>query len=179
MTEIIIIAAVAQNGVIGHRQGIPWRISEDFRRFKRLTLGYPCIMGDATYDSLPRRPLAGRENVVLSLDPDYRRPGVTVFHDFDAAIAYVRGQGTAKAFVAGGATIYRLGLSVADTLELTRLDCPYPGDVFFPPFDEADWELVAEERHEGLDSVSGRRVGYAFLTYRRREPAENAAARQG
>ena len=170
MTEIIIIAAVAANGVIGNRQAIPWRISDDFRRFKRLTLGHPCIMGDATYDSLPEqsRPLPGRENVVLSLDRDYRRPGTTVFHEFDQAIAYVRGRGLPKAFIAGGATIYRLALPIADTLELTRLDRPYPGDVLFPPFDEAEWELASDERHEGLDSLSSERVGYCFSTYRRR-----------
>jgi dihydrofolate reductase len=170
MTEIIIIAAVAENGVIGNRQGIPWRIAEDFRRFRRLTLGHPCIMGDATYDSLPEqwRPLPGRENVVLSLDRNYRRPGTTVLHDFDAAIAYVRAQAVPKAFIGGGSTIYRLGLPIADTLELTRLSRPYPGDVYFPPFDLDEWELVNDEPHESLDSVSGESIGYSFSTYRRR-----------
>jgi dihydrofolate reductase len=170
MTEIIIIAAVAANGVIGNRQAIPWRIAEDFRRFKRLTLGHPCIMGDATFDSLPHqwRPLPGRENVVLSLDQDYSRPGTTVFHEFDQAIAYVRGKDVPKAFIAGGATIYRLALPIADTLELTHLDRPYPGDIFFPPFDEAEWEVVKDEPHEGLDAKSGETIGYSFSTYRRR-----------
>jgi dihydrofolate reductase len=170
MTEIIIIAAVAANGIIGNRQEIPWRISEDFKRFKRLTLGYPCIMGDATYDSLPdpSRPLPGRENVVLSLDPDYRRPGTTVFHEFDEAMAYVRGQGVSKAFITGGATIYRLALPIADTLELTRLYRDYPGDVLFPPIDDKEWELVSDEPHEGLDAKSGEKIGYSFSTYRRR-----------
>ncbi len=170
MTEIIIIAALASNGVIGSRQEIPWRIPEDFRRFKRLTLGHPCIMGDATFDSLPDqfRPLPGRENVVLSLDPDYARPGTTVFHDFDEAIAYVRGKDVPKAFIGGGATIYRLALPIADTLELTHLDRPYPGDILFPPIDYAEWELVSEERHQGLDAKSGESVGYSFSTYRRR-----------
>jgi len=170
MTEIIVIAAVAKNGVIGSQGGIPWRISEDFRRFKRLTLGHPCIMGDATYDSLPgaSRPLRGRENVVLSLDPSYRPPGTTVFHQFEAAIDYLRARGVPKAFIAGGATIYRLGLPIADTLELTHLDRDYPGEVFFPPIDPAEWELVNQERHQSLDSVSGQEVGYSFSTYRRR-----------
>lgn len=170
MTEIIIIAAVARNGVIGSKNTIPWRISEDWKRFKRLTLGFPCIMGDSTYDSLPdpSRPLSGRENVVLSLDPSYERPGTTVFHRFEEAIDYVRAKEVEKAFITGGATIYRLALPVADTLELTRIDRDYQGDVLFPPVDYGPWELVAEERCRSLDSVSGETVGYSFSTYRRR-----------
>jgi dihydrofolate reductase len=169
MTEIIIIAAVARNGVIGSKNAIPWRISEDAKRFKRLTLGYPCIMGDSTYDSLPDawRPLPGRENVVLSLDPNYDRPGITLFRRFESAIDYVRGQGVAKAFITGGATIYRLALPLADTLELTHIDRDYPGDVLFPPVDYSHWERVHEERRESLDSISGATVAYSFSTYRR------------
>jgi len=171
MTEIIIIAAVARNGVIGSKNTIPWRISEDSRRFKRLTLGYPCIMGDSTYDSLPDpwRPLPGRENVVLSLDPDYARPGIIVFGQFERAIDYVRGQGVDKAFITGGATIYGLALPVADTLELTHIDRDYPGDVLFPPVDYSHWGLVSEERRESRDSISGETVRYSFSTYRRLE----------
>ncbi|MBN1611522.1 MAG: dihydrofolate reductase [Polyangiaceae bacterium] len=173
MTELIIIAAVARNGVIGSKNAIPWRISEDSKRFKRLTMGYACIMGDSTYDSLPDpwRPLPGRENVVLSLDPDYDRPGITVFRRFDLAIDYVRDQGAQKAFITGGATIYRLALPVADTLELTHIDRDYPGDVLFPPVDYSQWERVGEERRESLDSISGETVRYSFSTYRRFQPA--------
>jgi dihydrofolate reductase len=170
MTEIIIIAAVAENGVIGRKNAIPWRISEDFRRFKRLTLGHPCIMGDATYDSLPARyrPLPDRENLVLSLDPTYRRPGTTVFHEFEAAIDHVRAKGAEMAFIAGGATIYRLALPIAGTLELTRIFRPYAGDVLFPPVDWTQWELASDERQASLDSVSGEVVSYSYSTYRRR-----------
>lgn len=170
MTEIIIIAAVADNGVIGSKNDIPWRISEDFKRFKRLTLGYPCIMGDATFASLPdaSRPLPDRENVVLSLDPTYHAEGATVFHDFDAAIAYVRNKGVPKAFITGGATIYRLGLKVADTIELTRVHRSYEGEIRFPDFDLDAWERVCEETHEGLDRISGTSVRFSYETYRRR-----------
>lgn len=169
MTEIIIIAAVAQNGVIGSQNDIPWRISEDFKRFKRVTLGYPCIMGDATYESLPSRPLPGRENIVLTLNRDYHPPGVTLFHDFDEAIAYVRGKGEEKAFITGGATIYRLAMQVADILDLTRVHRDFVGDVRFPEFDPNDWELFFEETHEGLDSISSLPVRFTYETYRRRK----------
>ena len=170
MTDIIVIAAVAENGVIGRKNDIPWRISDDFKRFKRLTLGFPCVMGDATFESLPdsSRPLPGRENVVLTLDPNYRPSGVTLFHDFDKAISYVRTLGLEKAFITGGATIYRLAMKVADRLELTRIHHDYPGDVRFPDFDRAEWELVTAEEHDGLDSIGKQSVRYTYESYRRR-----------
>jgi dihydrofolate reductase len=170
MTEIVVIAAVAQNDVIGRGPEIPWHIREDFRRFKALTLGNPCIMGDVTYRSLPDsfRPLPGRENVVLTLDPTYRPAGTTVFGDFDAAIAHVRGGSAARAFVIGGASIYRLGMRVADVLEITRIHRDYAGDVLFPVVDEAEWDLVAREDAESEDTKLGEVVSYSYLTYRRR-----------
>lgn len=169
MTEIIIIAAVADNGVIGRSNDIPWRISADFKRFRRLTLGYPCIMGEATYRSLPDkfRPLPGRENVVLSLDHAFRADGTTVFHDFDRAIGYVRDRGVAKAFITGGATIYSLGLRVADRLELTRVHREYEGDVRFPSFETAQFKLTNAESDEVLDSASGTQLRITYETYER------------
>ena len=168
MTQIIIIAAVAENGVIGSKNDIPWRLSEDFKRFKRLTLGHPCIMGDATYESLPSRPLPGRENIVLSLNHDYRPPGVTLFRDFDEAIAYVRAKGEEKAFITGGATIYRLAMKVADLLDLTRVHRAYEGEVRFPDYDPDEWERVFAETHEGVDGKSQQPVRFTHETYRRR-----------
>jgi dihydrofolate reductase len=170
MTEIIIISAVAKNGVIGSKNAIPWRISDDFKRFKALTLGHPCIMGEATYKSLPEqaRPLPGRENIVLTFDQNFQPEGTTIFHDFDEAIAYVRNKGEEKAFITGGATIYKLGLKVADTLELTRVHREFNGDVRFPDFDPNEWEIVSSEDHEALDSVSNTLVAFTYETYRRK-----------
>lgn len=170
MTEIVIIAAVADNGIIGSKNDIPWRISEDFKRFKRLTLGCPCIMGDATFESLPEksRPLPGRENIVLTFNRDYCPAGTTVFHDFDEAIAYVRNKGETKAYITGGATIYGIAMKVANTLELTRVHGEFKGDVSFPAFEPADWEKVFTEDHESLDGVSQLPVRFTYETYRRR-----------
>ena len=168
MTQIIIIAAVADNGVIGRKNDIPWRIGEDFKRFKRLTLGHPCIMGRATYESLPTRPLPERENIVLTLNRDYQPPGVTLFYDFDEAIAYVRAKGEEKAFITGGATIYRLAMKVADILDLTRVHRAFDGDVRFPDFDSSEWERFFEEAHEGEDNVSQQPVRFTHEMYRRR-----------
>ncbi len=173
MTELIVIAALANNGVIGRKNDIPWRISADFQRFKRLTLGHPCIMGQATYESLPEksRPLPGRENIVLSLDPSFFCPQATQFSDFEAALRYVRERGEEKAFITGGATIYRLALPFADTLELTHIHHDYEGTVYFPPFEDGDFELVSELDQVGQDSLNQREVRFSYRTYRRRQSA--------
>jgi dihydrofolate reductase len=170
MTDIIIIAAVAKNGVIGRKNDIPWRISEDFQRFRRITMGFPCIMGDSTYQSLPdkSRPLPGRENIVLTLDRDYKPPGVTVFNDFKDAIFYVRGKGVEAAFITGGATIYRLGLEVADYMELTFLNKEFDGDVFFPEYDDTKWELMRTSTMEVMDQISLQPVIISYKTFRRK-----------
>jgi dihydrofolate reductase len=171
VTEIVVIAAIAQNGVIGQGAEIPWHIREDFRRFRKLTVGAPCIMGDVTFRSLPEayRPLPGRENVVLTLDTTYRPEGVTVFGDFYESISYVRGLDSPKAFIIGGATIYRLGMPVADVLELTRIHRDYSGNTRFPLFYEEDWKLVSRKDSSGVDEKIQEVVSYTFLTYRRRD----------
>jgi len=170
MTDIIIIAAVAKNGVIGRKNDIPWRISEDFKRFKSLTLGFPCIMGDSTYRSLPdnSRPLPGRENIVLSLDRSYQQPEVTVFYDFDCAIEYAKNSGVGKVFITGGATIYRLGLAVADYMELTRIHKEFNGDVFFPEYDDTKWELMNTSTQEAVDRISDLPITFSYETLRRK-----------
>ncbi|HMA91811.1 MAG TPA: dihydrofolate reductase [Polyangiaceae bacterium] len=169
MTEIVVIAAVAQNSVIGSSNDIPWRLSEDFKRFKRLTLGHPCLMGEATFRSLPdsSRPLPGRENIVLSLNPDFIPDGVTLFRDFDASIEYLRNSQVPKAFVVGGASVYRLAIRIADTLELTRLHRNYVGEVYFPEYDPSDWQLVSAEDHDGIDSINHCAVRFTYETYKR------------
>ncbi len=170
MPEIVMIACAAKNGVIGSGPDIPWSIREEFKHFTELTMGSPCIMGDITYESLPAkyRPLPGRENIVLTLDPDYHPEGVTLFRDFDQAMDYVRGLNTTRAFICGGASIYRLGMEVADTLELTRLDRDYEGDSTFPEVDPEVWSLEATETASGEDRKSGEIVTFAFQTWRRR-----------
>lgn len=169
MTEIIVIVAVAQNGIIGKNNDIPWRIKEDFRHFKDATLGFPCIMGDKTYESLPVKPLPGRENIVLTLDNDYQPEGTTVFHDFNKAIQYVKAKNFQKVFITGGATIYRLGMKVADTFELTRIYKDYDGDISYPKIDFNEWELVKREDNKSVDTLCNEPVEFSFLTYRRKK----------
>jgi len=165
------IACAAENDVIGSGPDIPWSIKEEFKHFAELTRGSPCIMGDVTYESLPSKskPLPGRENIVLTLDPDYDPQGVTLFRDFEKAMAYARGLGADRAFICGGASIYRLGITVADTLELTRLNREYEGDTTFPEVDPEIWSLEGSETASGIDRISGETVTFEYQTWRRRE----------
>jgi dihydrofolate reductase len=170
MPEIVMIACAAKNSVIGSGPDIPWSIREEFKHFTALTMGSPCIMGDVTYESLPPKykPLPGRENIVLTLDPDYCPEGVTLFRDFDEAMDYTRGLKAARAFICGGASIYRLGMGIAETLELTRLDRDYEGDSTFPEVDPEIWSLEHTERASGADRKSGEAVTFEYQTWRRR-----------
>ncbi len=144
MTQISLIAAVAENGVIGRGGELPWRLSSDLRRFKRLTMGHCLVMGRKTYDSIGR-PLPGRVSIVLSRASD--RPdadGLRHADSLDAALAMVSGSGMRadEAFVIGGAEVYRLALPRADRLYLTRVHADVTGDAYFPEVDWNAWRLV-------------------------------------
>jgi dihydrofolate reductase len=171
MIKINVIVAIAQNNAIGKDNDIPWKIKEDFQHFKEKTMGFPCIMGDKTFESLPdnAKPLPGRENIVLSFDKDYKPEGAIVFNDFNEAIDYVKNKDIEKAFVIGGATIYKLGMQIADTLELTKIHKDYEADIFFPEINFNEWILVNKEDKEGIDVKSGENVRFSFLTYKRNQ----------
>ncbi|MBN2112106.1 dihydrofolate reductase [Candidatus Woesearchaeota archaeon] len=169
MAEIIVIAAVAQNNAIGKDGDIPWRLSEDFQHFQKKTMGHPCVMGDKTYESLPdnAKPLPGRENIVLTFDKSYNPPGTKIFFSWDDAMEYLKGK--EKVYICGGASIYRLGLKVADTLELTRIHKDIDGDTFFPEINFDEWELVKKEDSEGINKKNKELLKFSFLTYRRKK----------
>lgn len=151
--EVIGIAAVARNGVIGASNDIPWRIPEDWARFKALTTGHVLIMGRKTYDSIGR-PLPGRTTIVVTRDPDWRAQGVRVAASLDEAFAEAARGGPAKIFVAGGGQIYAAAWSRLDTLEITEVDAEPDGDVRFPEIG-SEWQETA--RREG--------PGCRFITY--------------
>ncbi|MFC1801354.1 dihydrofolate reductase [Nanoarchaeota archaeon] len=169
--EIIVIAAMAKNRVIGKDNQIPWHIKEDFQHFKEKTSGHPCIMGRKTYESLPdnAKPLPGRENIILTTQQDYSQPGTTVFHNLNKALEYCQNKGFEKIFIIGGASLYASGLQVADTLELTIIDKEFDGDTFFPEIDYDLWELTNQEDHQGLDIKSKEELKFSFLTYQRKK----------
>jgi dihydrofolate reductase len=159
---ISLIAAVAENGVIGRDNGLPWRLPADLQRFRRLTLGKPVIMGRRTWESLGR-PLPQRLNIVLSRRPPALPAGVVGAAGPAAALAAAGG--AAETMVIGGAEIYRLFLPLAGRLHLTRIHRSVAGDTRFPPFDEAAWREVARERHAGAE------FDYSFVDLERRAAA--------
>ena len=152
---------MAKNRVIGLDNALPWRLPEDLKRFKALTLGHPIIMGRKTWASLGR-PLPGRSNIVISRDAAFVADGATVAHSLQEAIADAALSGTDEIFIIGGAEIYRQALPLARRLQLTEIDRDFAGDVHFPAFDPQQWLEKLRERHH---SETG--FDYAFVTYER------------
>jgi dihydrofolate reductase len=147
MSRIVFVVAVARNGVIGRNGGLPWRIPSDLKRFKEITMGKPVIMGRKTWDSLPRRPLPGRLNIVISTNPDFEAAGAMVVGDADAALSLAQQEKAEEIAVIGGAAIFDMFMPSVDRLYLTEVDLAPQGDVWFPPFDPAEWTEISREHH--------------------------------
>ena len=158
---LTLIAALAQNRVMGRDGDLPWRLPDDLKRFKRLTVGKTVLMGRKTWVSLGR-PLPDRDNWVLSRDPAFKSVGVTVFATLDQALN--AGQGR-ELMVIGGAELYCQTLGIATRLELTEVQAEVDGDTWFPAFDPAEWvEVAAESR-----AADGRHaLPFRFVTLDRR-----------
>lgn len=143
--------ARARNGVIGAGGALPWRIPSDLRMFKEITLGKPVIMGRKTWESLPRRPLPGRMNIVLSRDGSFEPKGALVTEDWLEALQIAREQaeedGADEVCVIGGAALFALALPRAKRIYLTEVDAEVEGDVLFPDLDESQWREVRREVH--------------------------------
>jgi dihydrofolate reductase len=160
--ELVAIAAVARNGVIGADGDIPWRIGEDWARFKRLTMGQVLIMGRRTYDSIGR-PLPGRTTYVVTRDRTWPRDqrlgkGVRGVPGVEEAIVLGLASGSPVVWIAGGGEIYRAVWDRLDRLEITEVDAEPDGDATFPPIDADVWEEVTREAHSGFAFVSYRRI---------------------
>lgn len=167
--QIVLIAAVARNGVIGAGNQIPWHLPADLQHFKRVTHGHPVVMGRRTWDSLPPRfrPLPGRLNVVVTRQPAWGDPGALAASTLEAALDRVRHSNAhaGTCFVIGGAQLYAEALPVADQLVLTEIDRDFPGDAHFPAWERAAFREIARETHPA-DGPDG--FAYAFVTYERR-----------
>jgi dihydrofolate reductase len=170
MIEIVLIVALAENGVIGSKGTIPWRVKSDVQRLKAMTMGKPVVMGRKTFESLPR-PLPGRTNIVITRDPDYRAAGAVVTPSFADARAVALGDAlrrfATEIAVIGGAEIYAQWMNEADRLEVTEIHARPEGDTFFPAIDAAEWEEVARVRNSAAADDS---ADFSYVTYRRREP---------
>jgi dihydrofolate reductase len=146
-SRIVFVVAVARNGVIGRHGELPWRISSDLKRFRATTMGKPVIMGRKTWESLPRRPLPGRRNIVITRDREYHADGAVVVASIDEALRHARKIESDEICVIGGSEIFRQMLPLADRLYLTEVDLEPEGDVFFPPIDAETWRETSRETH--------------------------------
>jgi dihydrofolate reductase len=154
MSKVIIAAgpiARARNGVIGRDGGLPWRLKSDLAIFRAVTMGKPVIMGRKTWESLPKRPLIGRTNIVLTRDGSFEAAGALVCETFSEAVEIARDQaaddGQGEVCVIGGVSLFELALPRARRVYLTEVDAEVEGDVVLPPFDESQWVTMREQAY--------------------------------
>lgn len=168
MIEIVLIVAVAENGVIGADGAIPWRLKSDMQRFKAMTIGKPVVMGRKTFLSL-RRPLPGRTNIVVTRDSGFSAPGAVVTTSLEEARTIAVGDAmrrfATEIAVIGGAEIYSQWMDIADRLELTEVHARPAGDTYFPAIDVAKWQETARVRQPaGADDSTD----FSYVSYIRR-----------
>jgi dihydrofolate reductase len=157
--RIYLVAAVAQNGVIGIGGRLPWHLPEDLQHFKRVTLGHPIIMGRRTWESL-RKALPGRKNIVVTRTPGYEAPGAAIASSLGAALTLCADQPVA--YVIGGERLFAESLEVAHGLDLTEIFRDYQGDTWFPSFDRTAWREAERESHTAADGTR-----FDFVRYER------------
>jgi dihydrofolate reductase len=158
--KIYLVVAVASNGVIGRNGQLPWRLPEDLKHFKRLTLGHPIIMGRRTWESLPGA-LPGRENIVVTRQTGYQAPGAAVANSLEGALALCVGEPVV--FVIGGSALFEESLPIAAGIVMTEIHRDYEGDTWFPQYDRSRWRESQRERHVTADGTK-----FDFVLY---EPA--------
>jgi len=162
--SVCLVVARAANGVIGNKGAIPWRLPEDMRHFKAITMGRPCIMGRKTWDSLPRKPLPGRTNIVITRDRTFHAEGAVAVHAFEEGLRRAAAELPPEIAVIGGAEIYRAALPYAARVHLTEVHADVEGDVHMPILDPAAWHEVARENHSAASGLPG----FSFVTLARR-----------
>jgi len=160
---ITLIVAVAENGVIGAGGRLPWHLPEDLKRFKALTLGKPTIMGRKTWESLPKRPLPGRTNIVITRDSSFRAEGALVTHSVKDALTLAVCEHPEEIMVIGGAEIFASVLPHATRIQWTEIMSRPDGDAFMPRLNSADWKEVARE-----GPFESKSLRYAYITLERR-----------
>jgi len=176
--DIVLVAAVAENGVIGRRGALPWRLKSDLQHFRALTLGKPVVMGRKTWVSIGK-PLGKRTNIVVTRDPAFAAPGAAVTASLDAALEVARADALRRnadaIMVIGGGDIYAQAMPHATRLEITRVHARPEGEAMFPPMDPTVWrETARRECPAGVDDEAS----FTFLTYARaQEGLDHRSAR--
>jgi dihydrofolate reductase len=156
---VTLVAAVADNGVIGHAGGLPWHLPEDLRHFKRLTMGHVLVLGRRTYESIGRA-LPGRTTVVISRQPGWGAVGVQPAASWSHALAVARSLDD-QVFVAGGAEVFAAALPDADRLVITHVPGSPQGDTWFPPVDCSQWQESRRDPHAGFEIATYERSAQA------------------
>ncbi|MFY8114344.1 MAG: dihydrofolate reductase [Rhabdaerophilum sp.] len=166
--RIVIVAAVARNGVIGRENRLLWRLKTDMRHFRALTMGRPILMGRKTFDSIGK-PLPGRHSVVITRDPGWSHEGVAVAHDPEAGLALARAlaarHGQDEVIIGGGSEIYRHFMPLADRLEITEVELAPEGDARFPRIDPQIWR---ETSRQSFTKNADDEAEFRFVSYLRR-----------
>ena len=160
--ELTIIAAASINNVIGNNNKLIWRLSNDLRRFKDLTTNHSVIMGRKTFESLPE-PLPNRDNIVITRDTNYSKPGIQVCGSIEDAISLTKKD--IQPYIIGGGEIYSQTINIVDKIELTRVHQEFDGDAYFPEIPLDIFELINEENH---NSDLENEFDYSYLTYIKR-----------
>jgi len=162
---IVLLAAVADNGVIGRDNALPFRQSTDLKRFKSLTMGKPVLMGRKTYLSIGK-PLPGRTNIVVSRNGDFAAPGIVVAGSLDAALTAAQGdalrRGVDEVVVIGGTDIFKQSMTLADRIEITHVHARPAGDTHFPPIDASRWREEARSEHPAGPQDE---AAFSYVTY--------------
>jgi dihydrofolate reductase len=168
--KVSLIAAVAENGVIGRDGQLPWHIKSEFQYFKNTTIGHPIVMGRRSFESLGK-PLPKRANIVVTRDKNFRAEGALVLHTLEEGLAAARAiaehEGVDEVFIGGGSDIYRLTLPEADRLYLTEVHLKPEGDTLFPAFDREEWREVKREFHKAKE---GETADYTITVLERKLP---------
>ncbi|HEX3939640.1 MAG TPA: dihydrofolate reductase [Xanthobacteraceae bacterium] len=175
MPNIVLLAAVAENGIIGRGNALPWRLKSDMAHFRALTMNKPVVLGRKTYLSIGK-PLKGRTTIVVSRDRGFGAPNVLVAPSLDYALAAACGdalrRGTGEIIVAGGGDIYAQALPLAARLAITEVHKPVDGDTRFPAIDPQAWREVGRREHAPAADDD---VAFAFVSYERADDAAGAA----
>ena len=159
--KLSLIVAMASNRTIGLNNQMPWHLSADLKKFKKITMGQPIIMGRKTFESVGR-PLPGRQNIIISRNPDYQQESCLVFNDLDSALQSCASND--EVFVIGGATLYAATLARADRLYITEIQQAFAGDTWFPEINPSEWQVVTREDINNDSSVD---FNYSFIVYER------------
>lgn len=161
--QIVIIAAAAENDVLGKDNDLIWHIPHDLKRFKRLTLGHAVIMGRKTFESMPKA-LPKRQNIVITRKKDYHAENALVCHSMAEALSIAQDDDTP--FIIGGGEIYREGMNWANRIELTRVHQTFEGDTYFPKIDPKVWEIIAQENHP---ISTENKIAFSYITYHKKQ----------